>query len=208
MKKTGLLLPILMLALNVFAQSGSAEKAPPAKGGYNGSKARNNTKLYIATSTGLNNTTGIIGVLADVPVAPAMSVEGGLGISDWGYKFTAGAKYYFKPNYLGWAVGAGLTHNGGLRHFHNTMETIYGTTEPVILDLKPQTNFYAAAFSYVNLGRKHRFYTMLGWSVPLTGDTFHQESGSAISKQSKRVINILSPGGLVVAIGFSFSTAS
>jgi hypothetical protein len=198
MKKYVLALLTVAIAINSFAQKKDGAFTPAKGKGYC-------HKLYLTTSTGINNSTGILGLSLDAPVARSISIEGGAGFSTWGYKLTAGGKYYFKPCHRGWALGTGITYNTGLASFQNTMETTNGVQEKVILNLKPQTNLYFAAYSYVNLGKnKNRFYTMFGWSIPLSSDHYVQTAGTEISENSKKVMNILAPGGLILGIGFSF----
>ncbi len=162
-------------------------------------------KVYLNLAAGFNMSTGIIGIGADVPVAEFVTVGAGLGISTWGSKYTVGAKYFFKPCQLGWGLGGGLTYNGGLPGYTADMESIYGVTQHVKLDLLPITSFYFAGYRYVSLGKGNsRFYATLGWSVPLTSPKFRQTDGDPISDKSKTVLNIISPGGLVGGIGFAF----
>ncbi len=163
-------------------------------------------RLYLGTGTGINNSAGVLGITVDVPVASSVSVEAGAGLSTWGSKVTVGGKFYFKPCYRGWAIGTGITHNTGLDAFSSDMETVNGGKEKVTLKLKPQTNMYLAAYSYVKLGKKmNRFHSMFGWSIPLSTDRYEQTYGAPISSTAKKALDIIKPGGLVVGIGFSFA---
>lgn len=163
--------------------------------------------FYITTSTGFNNNTGIIGVNFDVPVSAHVMIGGGMGASTWGSKLFAGAKYFLRPSCgLGWAFGAGITHSSGARNFHTDMETILGTTEQVRLNLSPQTNAMMAVYRYWHLGcGSNRFYAEAGWSTPFSDKgRYRQTGGIPISKDASDVVNALSPGGPILAIGFSF----
>ena len=51
-------------------------------------------KIYVATSTGINNNTSMAGFSFELPVAEHITIEGGPGMGTWGYKLYAGAKYY------------------------------------------------------------------------------------------------------------------
>lgn len=164
--------------------------------------------VYLSTSSGLNNNTGLIGFSFDVPIDKYLSVEAGAGISSWGEKIFVGGKYYLQPCQRGWAFGTGITYNTGLQGYQADMETIYngGPTETVQLNLHPQTNILFAAYRYWNLGKHYnRFYIELGWSVPLTGgNKYEQVYGDPLSPRANTTINLLSPGGLIAAAGFSF----
>jgi hypothetical protein len=162
--------------------------------------------LYIAVSSGINNNVGIVGVAVDVPVSKHLCIDAGIGLSTWGYKFYGGGKYFLRPHQVGWAFGAGVTFNTGINTFNDNLETVYGTTEPVTLQLNPQVNLVVAAYRYWLLGRgSNRFYLELGYSIPLTGgDRFTQTAGDEIDNNSVTTVNLLSPGGLIAAVGFSF----
>lgn len=195
MKKYFTLLALLP-SFSLFAQS----PAPKASAGFSHSP-------NVAVGTGINNNTGLLGVDVEVPLVDQFSLDGGLGLSTWGYKFTGSGRYYLKPGNLGWALSAGFTMNTGLAGFQNDMETIYGNTERVELDMLPTTNIFFSVYKFVALGKgKSRFYFNLGYSAPTSSRYYTQISGDPISKQSEKVMSILRPGGIIAAIGFSFGT--
>ena len=206
MKKIILLLSLALLSLSMFAQSTDGSERKPAKKEKNKVRTGKCPSFFIALSTGWNNNTGILGVNAEVPVSQHFSVDGGLGLSTWGEKLYGGAKYFLKPCHFGWAFGSGLTCSTGLKNFDDNLPTIDGSTEPVELQLNPQVNLMLAAYRYWALGRnKSRFYVELGYSVALNGSNrFTQTAGTPIDDVATETLKILSPGGIIVAIGFSF----
>ncbi len=203
MKQVTFALLALLFCTHSFAQD-STEKAH-----YKKSKHESSGRppvLYITTSTGINNNTGLVGVGIDVPVGQKLLLGAGAGISSWGDKIYIGGKYFLRPGHTGWAFGGGVTHNTGLKNFTTSLETVYGNTEDVQLNLNAQTNVFLAAYRYWNIGRKrtNNFYLELGWSVPLTGDRFDQTGGDPISDNSTATMNLLSPGGIIAGAAFSF----
>jgi hypothetical protein len=199
---------LIILLANINLQSYAQQDNFPKKETHDKVTNRKSVSpvLFINVSTGINNNTGLIGASVEVPVVKHLTVEGGFGISSWGSKLTASVRYYLKNNFKGWAFGAGLTHNSGLKNFQDNLETVYGTTESVTLDLHPRTNVFAAAYKYWRLGKRaNRVYLELGYSVSVSGgNKFDQTSGTPISSNSENVINIISPGGPIVGFGFSF----
>ncbi len=161
--------------------------------------------FYITTSTGVNNNTSFLGVNFDKPVAKFVSVEGGLGIGIWGYKFYGGCKYYFNPCHRGWAIGSGLTYSTGSNNYPYTLSTVSGR-QTVLLNLHPQTNAFIACYHFWTLGKRaNRIYAEAGWSLPLIqGNKFKQVYGDPITSASSDSFNRLSPGGPVAGVGFSF----
>jgi len=213
MKKIALFCLTLLLAFSVFAQDTDErvkrkEDKPSKKEAVKPKISRplRCPNFYIGVSTGLNNNIGLLGICFDVPVGKNYSVDGGVGISTWGYKFAASGKYYLQPCQRGWAFGAGVTYSTGLQNTQQNLENTNNVTEEVGLNLHPQTNIFLAAYRYWNLGQKYnRVYLELGWSAPLTsGSRFDQVSGEPINATSVSTMNLLSPGGLIIGFGFSF----
>jgi hypothetical protein len=204
------LISILVLSAATFSTSLAQDNATPT---YKNDRPHKHnvysnsiSPIYITVSTGINNNTGVVGVGLEVPVTKQLSVEGGVGASTWGTKVYGGGKYYLRPGHRGWAFGAGITYNSGIATFNETLATINDDNEPVTLDLKPQVNLFLAAYQYFRLGRgNNRFYLEYGFSVPMSGgDKFDQTGGTEITSSSASAVRFLSPGGIIVAAGFSF----
>lgn len=161
-------------------------------------------KFYIGLSTGINNQSGILGVNFDIPVTTQFSLGTGLGFSSWGYKTYGEGRFYFKECNRGWALGAGVTYNTGIRDIPLEMPTTIGTTE-VIMDWEPMANVMFSAYHFFNLGRGgHRFYLQLGWSQALNNAPYTVKSFHTLTSEGETAMNLLSPGGLIFAFGFSF----
>jgi hypothetical protein len=207
MRKLILIAITLFAATTVMAQDYDQTIQPTNKVKVKEKRSGSCSNLYIDLSTGLNNNAGLLGVGVDGHVSDAFSINGGVGLlTTWGYKLYLGGKYYFNSCHKGWAIGGGFTYSTGIKDFEPTLETAYGTQEQVRLDLLAQTNFFAAAYKYWNLGRRNRLYLELGYSAPLSTDKFTQTGGSPISKHSSDLMRLISPGGLIVGLGFSFGT--
>ncbi len=202
-------LAFLIIFFGFQASAQERGQALGAQGNHKYYKHNNSARcpvFYLTISTGINNNTGLLSVSFEKPIAKSFSLEGGLGISSWGYKFYGGGKYYFRSCQRGWAVGTGVTYNTGIRNYQSNAATIYGTTETVVLNLNPQANALLAVYRFWNLGkRSNRVYFELGWSQPfLGGSRFDQIYGDPMSKDASDLMNRLSPGGLIVGVGFSF----
>lgn len=161
--------------------------------------------MYITTSTGINNNTGIMGFSFDVPVSKKVSIEAGPGQGAWGSKIFAGAKYYTKPFQRGFAFGAGLAYCRGVHRDRHDLETVYGTTESIVYNKNPQTSMLFTAYKYWNLGKKHnRFYIETGWSTPLShNDKITQLSGHKMSRREMDHLSSAIQEGPIVVVGFS-----
>ena len=206
MKNIILTLLVAMIALNVSAQDKNTTSGDNTSQVEPAVKQLLSPAVYITTSTGINNNTGLLGFSFDVPVSSNVVIDGGVGASTWNSKVYAGVKYYLKPHQRGFAFGTGLTYCTGLYDDKHTLQTIYGANEPIEYNKNPQTNILFAAYRYWTLGRKYnRFYLELGWSVPLTGgDKITQLNGYPITANTRSNLAFWAPGGLILAAGFSF----
>jgi len=162
-------------------------------------------KVYLGVSSGLENPGGLVGFQVDVPVTEWLSLGGGGGLSSWGAKVYGEARFYFSPCNRGWAIGTGISHNTGISNFNTTLSTNYGDQD-VNLTLKPVTNFFISAYRFWNLGHSgHRFYLQAGYSFRLSDDYYTLNSQNVyLNATGRQEMQILAPGGLMVAVGFSF----
>jgi hypothetical protein len=200
MRKQVLLLFILLLPILASAQDDHVITDPH----YRIKKTARCPKVLIDLSTGFNNNGGILGVGADYHFIKDMSIHGGLGTSTWGGKFYGGFKVHMRPCHVGWAFGGGLTYNTGIQEMVMDLPTIQGQDETVRLRYVPQTNVFIAGYRSWYVGRnRNRIYMQLGYSVPTNSKKYEQLSGSTITKEASRTIRGISPGGIIVALGFS-----
>jgi hypothetical protein len=163
-------------------------------------------RLYFDASTGINNNGGLLSVGLDMHVSPDISINGGIGLSSWGYKAYIGGKGYLKPCHKGWAFGGGLTYSTGLSELLTETETVLGI-QAVKLQLMPQVNVFAAAYKYWRMGRHgNRCYLELGISKAVTNEKFRQLSGDPLTSRAAAIAKLPSPGGIIIGFGFSFGT--
>ena len=189
------------ISICTYAQEKEAKDVTPQTS----EKRSKCAKFYLATSTGINNNTGVIGLNIDVPVGENVAIDAGFGRSTWGNKLFIGGNYFLNPCHMGWAFGGGLTYNTGLSNFVTNTETIYKTQEDVLLDFRPMVNAYFAAYKYWRLGKGYnRIYLELGYSAAFTSDVMVQLAGTPMSDDANKFTKVLSPGGPIIATGISF----
>ena len=163
---------------------------------------------YIETSTGINNPSGVLGLDFNICLAKHVTLDAGIGTSTWGNKLFVGSKYYLKSPHRGFAFGGGLTFNSGQENRDARAQTINGKV-PVVITFKAQPNVFVAAYHYWTLGRKYnRFFTELGWSVPLHSPQIHEVSGPPLTQDGRNRMDLRAPGGLMIGFGFSFALYS
>jgi len=194
--------------LLITVLSASAQKSYRSSDGSQRNLGGNGARLNIDLGTGINANTALLGGGVDYHFTDKFSMNAGIGlISSWGKKFYLGRKAYTRPGHEGWELGGGMTDNTGLSEFVSEQETIYGTREKVKLDLLPQTCVFLSTYKYWRIGqRNNRFFLQLGWSRSLNAVKFKQTQGTPVSSNSAAVTRSISPGAIVVGIGFSFGT--
>lgn len=160
-------------------------------------------KFYVGLSTGLDNHSGLIGPNFDIPVTGRFSLGAGVGLSTWGYKSYGEARFYFKDCNRGWAIGVGGTYSTGLQNFSTLLPTTVGDQD-VLLDLEPVANVAVSGYRFFSMGPRHRFYLQLGYSHRFQSTPYTVKSPHVLTSDGKTVMNILAPGGVIFAFGFSF----
>jgi hypothetical protein len=163
-------------------------------------------KFFMGVATGTNQQSGPLGLTLELPVTSLVSIGTGIGRSTWGTKSYGEARYYFSPHYIGWAVGAGITHNTGESRLKMMLTTTSGSNEKVEINARPVTNAFFSGYRFGKLGRhRNRFYVQAGYSVPFGRAKYSVASGQKITRDSERLVSLLSPGGFIAALGFSFA---
>ena len=210
MKKTALTLLMGVIGMHVSAQdrtySPEHETETTTKKKKVIVRPEHSPNIYITTSTGVNNNTGIMGFTFDVPVSKNVSIEAGPGQGQWGSKVFAGAKYYLSPNHRGFALGAGIAYCPGVYHDRADLQTVYGNTESIEYNKNHVTSMLFTVHKYWNLGKKHnRFYLETGWSTPISHDErITQLSGHRMSNDERDHLRFAIQEGPILAVGFSF----
>lgn len=161
------------------------------------------SKLYLGVSTGVNNLGGLIGVQLEIAATPKLLIGIGAGLGNWGYKLGFNAHYYPK-GVKGVFFKGGFLRATGLTNFETEMELSDGRNSDVVMDLKPVDNVFVTIGHSWKVGRKNRFYIEGGYAIALTTDYYEVTSGETLSEDSKSMMQILRPGGLIAALGFEF----
>ncbi len=145
------------------------------------------------------------GVQVDIPITGALSINSGVGISTWGVKCAAECRAYLDPCNRGWAFGAGVSYNGGVKYYSATMSTINGD-QPVAVREQPKLNVNLSVYRFWNLGhRGSRFYLQSGYSIATKPTEIDQVFGPELTDQGRHSLTRMAPGGIIAVIGFSFT---
>jgi hypothetical protein len=197
MKTIQILLAICLMTLKTLAQNQTpADKTdvlPPCE------------TTFITLGTGLNSNYGIAGIGIDFKLVDKLqgSVSGGIG--SWGFK-SAGEMRFFYSGCMqkGSAFAVGLAYASGLPEMETEMETTTDEMEDVTLELGAQTNLQVSWYKSYAIKEHHRFFFQVGYSFPVSGVSYNVKSGETLSDASKTAMNMIAPGGVLVATGFGF----
>ncbi len=201
-----LVLVALVMCSAAYAQQADTAASPVSKKKH--VKPAKPPVCYIGFSSGMNNTTGFLGLDFNIRVNKFVTLDAGAGPSTWGNKLYLGGKYYLQKAHRGWALAGGFSFSSGEENMHVTAATYYGT-ERVHLALRPQTNAFIGVYRYWTLGKKYnRIFVHAGKSIALHPVRFHETYGDPLTEDAKRQIRNMSPGGflggLTLGGGFSF----
>jgi len=167
-------------------------------------REKNNCRpYYIGLSTGINNLGGLLGLDVEYSLNNTSTAGAHIGLGTWGIKTGIDAKYYRKECHTGWAYGLGISFASGNREQSWPLETISGRKN-VLLQLHPQAGVQLEILRYFPIGKHgHRLWTELGWNQRFTRKVYSVLDGQTLSLMADRSINLLCPGGLVIAGGYS-----
>ncbi len=205
MKKILFFLAAVAITTSVFAQTNTEAPENAPKGSHKKKNANKKPALYIGLSGGINNPAGLAGIDFNLCLNRYLTLDAGTGVSTWGNKLYIGGKTYLKANQRGFAFGGGLSFNSGVEHRGMRIMTGNGR-QMATFSTNPQANIFLNMAHYWRLGhRNNRFFTELGWSVPITHPKVRELYGPPASPDNFRHIERLAPGGLTFGIGFSFA---
>jgi hypothetical protein len=159
---------------------------------------------YLGLSSGINNFNGILGINGEIRVIRNFTITGGAGIGSWGYKFAGAVRYYIHyPK--GFYFGAGYSSATGLLEFETELETTEpGGLQMVELNLYRANNLNLTASYQWRLGKRFRLGLDFGYSIPLQDKAWELVSEEVVlTDASEKVMDILTPGGLIIGFGFS-----
>lgn len=203
MIKSKLIAIILFLSTTIPAFSQSfLQDAPKSKQDLR--REKNNCRpYYLGVSTGLNNLGGLLGLDFEYSLSNITSAGAHIGLGTWGLKTGLDAKYYRKECHTGWAYGLGISLATGQREQTWQLETISGRKN-VALQLHPQAGLQLEVLRYFPIGKHgHRLWAELGWNQRFTRKVYSVLDGQTLSLMADRTINLLCPGGFVIAGGYS-----
>jgi len=163
----------------------------------------NSPTTYLGVGLGLN-TIVILGVSIEGKVHEKVSLVASAGLGSWGYKLTAGGRYYLLDRT---AIGISYAMATGLSKVKLNLENSSGNKQDINMQLLPVHLINITHHKFWKLGSGNsRFGLEAGYSISLSPTQQYKvlDQGVTLSDNSVRVMNVLQPGGLIFGIDFTF----
>lgn len=174
------------------------------------SKLSKQHNIYFGFGSGLNYNCGLIGLKLTGRVSENVLIDASAGIGSWGNKLGLGVILNAK-NENAWCPTFGLSRATGIESSPLNIEVInnssgYKTTSNFDVKISPAT--------MVNIGVQrqwirpsgNRITLELGYSVLVNGgEATLLTPGYSFTDVSKKVFDVLRPGGLTVGFGYYFA---
>ena len=169
-------------------------------------------KMFLNLSSGIDNPGGLFSIGLSATVSRTMLLSFDIGSGTNGTKFGLMGKWFLQNNYLGSAFGFGFSRSNGLHDMPTTM-TYNGNKIDVYANTKSVSVANFTYNYYVRMGRRSRFFVQPGLAIRFSSpqSVFFTRNMSPLDHTDTDYINTvktyktLSPGGLILSAGLSFS---
>ncbi|MBK6263691.1 hypothetical protein JKA74_01485 [Marivirga sp. S37H4] len=191
MKKALLFLSIIFISLELNGQTG--EYYDPD----------HRPQFYLGIGTGINTYTGLAGISANYILDKRLFLQGGLGLSTWGIRTSIGLRYDRSYRH-GVTYGVNLTRSSGIDDIDVEFDSGNGSPNTVNMRLESVSTLnFKVGYNWW-FGKYNTFNLTLGYALALKDQPWEVKDGSTLSQIDQQVLQILSPGGIILGMGLSF----
>lgn len=162
--------------------------------------------IFIGPSIGVNNISGMMGVLLETHIFNKTAIAGGLGIGNWGAKFSVQGRYY-RHYPIGVFYGIGFSSATGMKSFKTELE-VENAEDPVEveMELHKVKCLNISVGQHFKLGRRMRLNFELGYAIPLQTNFYDIITpGVQLTDASEQQMDLMTPGGLIIGVAFSIA---
>lgn len=180
-----------------------------------GTTSASDQNMYIEFESGWNGYVGGLGARFDYRILNSFTINAGVGLGFWGYRLSAGTRYFLFDYPFGLAFGLGVAYNTGMEDFEldaTFRDNSTGDTyeDKLIFDFKPVTVINITLLYAFRIGQRHKLYLEAGYGIPLSDDNYSYMSKDSsqnveLDQETKDDMEILQPGGVIISIGFALA---
>lgn len=169
---------------------------------------------YVEFESGWNGYVGALGARFDYRVFNSFTLNAGMGAGLWGYRLSAGTRYFIFDYPFGPAFGLGIAYNTGAKdvELDAKLEDSSGNTynDKLVFDFKPVAVVNITFLYGFKVGTKNKIYVETGYGIRLSKDnyTYRLKDSSqdvVLSQEAKDQMDVLQPGGIIISIGFALA---
>ncbi len=166
---------------------------------------------YYGISGGINNPSGIAGIMITRGIDYKNAITGGLGIGVWGVKTSLFYRRVFKG-----CTQQGVELYGGFSRSSGTQGSISIDANDSNNEVRTYTVKLNEAFTFdfgvifnLRLGRAGRAEFFIGGEASLSDEPYTDTTKNyKLSREAKTILNIMKPGGLTLGLTLSFGGES
>lgn len=167
-----------------------------------------NPVFYIGVGAGLNNNCGLTGLKLGVRLSDRLLLDASAGLGSWGSKVGLGIVFN-AVNTNAWCPVISISRATGLDEVPLNLEVqnIYGITGTTEVKMKcnPATLFNISVQRQWIRKKGNRLVFEMGYSILLDGASYELlDNRYTLTTRSKSVMNVLKPGGLMLAFSYNF----
>lgn len=163
--------------------------------------------IYLELSSGIDNHVGLFGLGILYPINQKVAIRGGAGIGIWGLKTSLGVKFQNLETQK-WGFGIGTSYCPGVKEFEMNLSDDPAYEEIFYIKMKPAGSLNLTANRSWKFSSNMIFYMETGYAIPLSSSKpvdFKDPDGYLTSQDEadlQALMNVLKPGGLILALGF------
>lgn len=167
-----------------------------------------NKSAYFGVGTGINAHYGLLGLELNVKTVEQLYVDAAVGLGSWGTKLSGGL-IWMSQDKKGWSYELSYSHSRGYSDFELDLEVEDSLGKEkeraVIVDLKPASTINLIMSHHWAFRNGNRFNLKFGYALPIEDEPFELQSKSyEFTDESKLLLSSMQPGGLLLALSFSF----
>jgi hypothetical protein len=164
----------------------------------------NQARPFLYLGPGLSANEYGFGLTTEVPISNRYSVNANLGLGGWGFKVGGSFNFYPVDVSKKSEFSLGFSWASGLKDFETDLWIYpYGDLKTVNLDLNPVSTINATYTYNLKVGKTCKLGFTAGYALSLNSEpAWVLNSTDPLNRDSKSLLDILQPGGMILGVKF------